>query len=319
MRWLIFTNGALDSAASRLRAFYPLLFSSFADRHTVLINPPEFSVEEIDVLYIQKCFIPTVGEIARHCRAAGKKIIFDLDDPPEIVTEYDNSKTLATYLSAADHITTDTPERAKHFQEIYNLPRPLEIIPDCIDISDESQMAREWSQPAAHRGRVSAVWFGNADNFHSIQDAFIELSRMDGLDLYVVSSGALGQWIEQNKLPYHFIPWSLDFWERYRGAFDICLLSHFGSDISMSKGENKMVTALANGVLPIVSRTPAYERLADRIKLSDHVFDTTRELVEIVRKKMIDPSRVSLGDIREVLLGLYSRERIASQLEALVS
>lgn len=90
------------------------------------------------------------------------------------------------------------------------------------------------------------------------------------------------------------------------------LLNHSFDEASQFKCENKMVLSIAIGLIPIVSRTPAYETLAKKLNADCLVFDNLSEVFDIVES--LDPVWINNFRLRAkaYVLEYYSNENVFS-------
>lgn len=163
-------------------------------------------------------------------------------------------------------------------------------------------------------GPIRIYWFGNGCNFLSIKNEFETLWHTLGerISLHVITDDR--SVIEG--MPYvEFIKWNYDSFCHELSEADVCLLSHFGSRVSLSKTANKMVTSIMLGVPVVASDTPEYSALAKRCGLEAFLFRDAASMVDAVRRLMkVEPRENYLSSAQAIVTNLYALDVITTRL-----
>jgi hypothetical protein len=158
MRINYFPAGGLEFASSRLRVF-KIAAALRNLGHGVIFK--DFSIANCDAIVFQKNW-NHYGAMQMF-KAAGKRIIFDVDDliatpiPPEV-----------------DVITVDTAAKLALF------PNAV-VIPDALDVESNSPRKVEHAEKL-----TKVVWVGNSENTYHLRNA-AEACRRLGLELTVIT------------------------------------------------------------------------------------------------------------------------------------
>jgi len=171
--------------------------------------------------------------------------------------------------------------------------KPVHTLPETIDrlaTGPDGDVSSLIGFPAKSSRRV--CWFGYAESFEKgmasvapiIKNA-LSVNHIDSFSIIVDTMRFYNFWgfdtIEFDSATFHNIA----------SHFDYVILSHFPLDLSVNsliKSPNKAVTSLFSGLIPLASRTPAYESLFAQLGLSDFLFSSPRELYDLLSR--LDPA-----------------------------
>jgi len=226
-----------------------------------------------DFLFIQKRTDDNAFDAARACKRAGGFVVFDTDDFPSC-PEF--RKRAGELISLADAVTTATPEQQELARGIFSLPTDKKVFclpnPADYELLEPSLKLHHSSYP------LKVVWFGNVENFpvHRVG----AITSLPELEFHAITnaSDALRQQFPQCV----FHAWSYCGFSAAISSFDICVLSHEGSEISNAKSSNKMATAILHGVPVVASCTPDYERLARAAGVAQWLYDDLQGMLRCV-------------------------------------
>jgi SAM-dependent methyltransferase len=278
--------GTMDTASSRLRCY--TLAQELANLgFTVQLGMvPE---QIVDVLFVQKRINAEVLELAKAVKWRGGLVIYDIDDYGDALAGLKvESKVHSEFIDQCDVISVDTDVRHDVFaaDPLYARIPNRWVIPDPIDYVGGT-FGTGHNTPVRQGGLIGC-WFGNAPNivpaipYLEVARQCSAVARMD-----VISNkeflGKLGEMLPD----YRIEAWALNTFPQRLRESDFCLLIHDTGVEGVQKSNNKMLAALALGVVPFVSRTPAYESAARAMCLEDLLLDTPEDLSGKLTKKKI--------------------------------
>jgi predicted SAM-dependent methyltransferase len=233
------------------------------------------------VLYVQKVSSPEIVEHARRVRAEGGHVVFDIDDWGDAVPWLAaQPQLLVDLLAHCSAVSVDTTVRAEVLAKESNyrdvpafwvVPDPIDYVDQMIDIPARA--------PADGSRALSACWFGNGPNLPPALP-YIQAALMSGsLERFTVITNSQFVASMQQSWPMLAIEaWELETFPRRLREHDFCLLVHNTDIEGLQKSNNKMLAALAQGVVPLVSNTPAYAETARLIGLPELVIDSPQDL-----------------------------------------
>ena len=269
--------GSEDLASSRLRCFG--IHNNLCKRG---IHSRIGYREDADILVVQKKVDHLVMQRVYQAFRAGQKLIFDIDDLEDAY--FGHGEYVDTLVETADLITTATKEQKEYIQGKYGpagegCSLMVSVLPNPVDYGLNAPIERN-HQPAE---KLKVVWFGADQNLRSIRTGLERILTSDFCDLGLITVPGK----ETAKMTARYanctvVSWTLDGFVEELGRYDVAVLSHHGNEITQAKSANKMVTAVMCGLPVIASRTPDYERLACKLGVSDYLFRTDAELMEIL-------------------------------------
>lgn len=266
--------GGIEIASSRLRCYFI---------HNYLLNNGVNSKigfdKDFDILIVQKsCNYITVDK-AYECKKKGIFLIIDVDDFPND-EEYSECLTLLACL--ADLITTATPEQCDYFNKNYSKLNIIKNKVVCIPNSIDYGLKNPIKKIHKYNSLLNIVWFGN---FENAPFEILEIvSSLPDTAITLITNADIKSIKEHFK--YNFIPWDLENFSETLSKFDLCILSHNGSEISSAKSSNKMVSSILHGVPVIASATADYTRVAKIGDITNCLFndiDTLLYLIDVYR------------------------------------
>jgi len=242
LRVLVNAYGDMTSASARIRTWNRL--ASISDKVDVdIYSGNAGEVENADVVYLQKRANPVTFDLVNTAHAAGKKVVFDIDDHIGCSASEHLNKEM---LCKADAIVVDTRFKRDEFSQYTS--RPIEIIPDGIDYFTE------WFDVKVENKVESVCTFGWDHNVKAAIPAMLELSKK-----YKTAC------ISNKPIPEcEFIPWELPSFIDNLKRFDCAYLAHGDHPNDRLRCCNRLLTALFCGLVTVVRDTPEYrETLAE--------------------------------------------------------
>ena len=305
---LALTCGGISVASSRLRSFYPF---QAADKSSYQVNRvlTYQSFVGSDVIHFQKTLNPFQFFLNIFGRLLGKVTVFDVDDQPHniFVACAMNMNVLISKL-----IVVDTEERRAYWVSRYPFKKVI-VIPDVCD--GVATSLPQISYPRVGE-ELSVVWIGHPTNIWSIESLLKYFqSSSEGLKLKLTVISNLSELSSFMQLyeKTNFVEWRENILLEDCDKYHFMILNHDFDDASRMKSDNKMVLSFMAGIMPIVSATPSYKRLAAAVNLEKIVFDDLTDVFEIVRKLDIEDFS-KIADVRNWVLNKYSNANFFKSL-----
>ena len=286
MKIAAFNYGGIDQASSRLRSFYVFQSPVWQD-HDVVFNPKFSSINSFQCLHFQVVFKPRFILLALYARLTGKQVIYDIDDQTNKI-KYLIPLLLMVFL--ANTVVTDTELRKKY---LYRKTRKknITVIGDALDSNqydfEKKNLLRVSPRELDSKERSIIIWVGNVDNFNSFKTLIDADERFFQYEIIVVTDITNPSRVELNHPNYSIKQWSIN-WASYLNNENryFMLLNH--NDIndknSIYKSEVKMISAIYNLVMPIVSNSYAYSALAGKLNANFLVFDNKSSPFDLIVK-----------------------------------
>lgn len=232
------------------------------------------------LLYVQKRVTPEILGHAKRVRAEGGRVVFDIDDWGSALDWVKADPALfAEFLSLTDAVSVDTEVRADVFRKdpVYAAVPQFWVIPDPIDYIDA--VAAELPARRFDERPLQGCWFGNAPNANPAvpyMQAALQSGRVGRFS--VITNADYVPRLQQAWPMLGVEAWQLETFPARLREHDFCLLIHDTTIEGVQKSNNKMLAALGQGVMPLVSNTPAYAELAQHIGVPDLVLDAPADL-----------------------------------------
>ena len=286
MKIAAYTDSGIQMASSRLRSFYVFQSPVWQD-HDVVFNPKFSSINSFQCLHFQVVFKPRFILLALYARLTGKKVIYDIDDQTNKI-KYLIPLLLMVFL--ANTVVTDTELRKKY---LYRKTRKknIVVIPGVLDINqydfEKKNLLRAAPREIEGKEKSIIIWLGNVDNFNSFKTLIDADERFSQYEIVVVTDITNPSRVELNHPNYTIKQWSIN-WASYLNNENryFMLLNH--NDIndknSIYKSEVKMISAIYNLVMPIVSNSYAYFALAGKLNANFLVFDNKSSPFDLIVK-----------------------------------
>lgn len=282
MKIAAYTIGGIERASSRLRSFY--LFSTANQYNVEVIRPTRYLdalSADIDLVHIQKIVSIKLIPAIVFFRLKGLKVVYDVDDQPGRPNIFLGGLIFLSYFFAAlfsSYLTVDTEARKQYWKKYL----PLKKIIVVNDVADTVESRLKIFDRSNISFNDTFFWIGYSLNLKSIS-VFLEYLRSSNKYKLVVSTEEKS--IKKLKEKYQFIdfiPWfdGVSYSSEIKAKYMI--LNHDIDDASLMKSENKMVLAILSGYIPIVSRTPAYEKLAKLLDAEFLLFDQFDDINNII-------------------------------------
>lgn len=266
------------------------------------------------LLYVQKRVTPQVLAHARLVRQRGGHVVFDIDDWGSALDWVKaDPELLANFLALCSAVSVDTEVRAEVFakDEVYRAVPEFWVIPDPIDYVEGEIESPVTSMAGEHP--LSGCWFGNAPNLAPAVP-YIQAALQSGSvsSFSVITNAQFVPQLQQLWPMLSLEAWQLETFAQRLRAHDFCLLIHDSGVEGVQKSNNKMLAALAQGVVPLVSNTPAYADLARRIGLPELVLNSPEDLVDSLRAD-------SMRTLRDGVQGEACRNALRAFMPAVVA
>lgn len=309
MKISAFTIGSENVASSRLRSFYPFYHASKYGIE-VFRDQGVRKILESDCLHIQKIFNLKLFLLAVLFRLLGRKVIFDFDDQQYGMR---NFIYMILHIWIATYVTTDTEPRKIYWEKFCFIRKRIVVIPDAID-----KPLMHIYQPIkceANDLNRNIIWIGSESTFGSILPLVKFLKDCRKYKLTVITGGANIENLSKIYPWIKFLKWKMDilFDEEYEGSFMV--LNHdVDENTARLKSDNKMVLAIAAGLIPVVSRTFSYERLASRLSAINLVYDDILDSIPIIESININWASSFLKEARDYIDEIYSSEVVFRKL-----
>lgn len=308
--------GTIDVASSRLRCIglaRELQFLGY-DAHL----GAEFS-RNADVLFVQKRINHSVLSTARAVKARGGRVIYDVDDYGDALKWVETSPHVhAEFMGYCDAICVDTEMR----RDVLAKDRAYAGVPEWWVVPDPIDYIGFTENPLAPPSDIDAAsglvacWFGNAPNITPAVPYLEAVHKNPAVRRIDVISNRDFRRKLTKSLPYcNVMAWDLKSFPGRLRTSDFCLLIHDASIDGIQKSNNKMLAALALGVIPFASRSPAYEATAMRMGLEGLLLDCPNDLSPKLSPQNIATLRAAMATPRcQDELALYSPHAIALEL-----
>lgn len=265
-----------------------------------------------DVLVVQKTSSPALVARARAVRAMGGQVIFDIDDWGHALPwAVRDPALLADLLAACTVVSVDTAQRAAVLRQdpAYAAIAHCWVLPDPVDYLDGPLPAlppapAATAQPAA---KLAGCWFGNGPNLAPALPCLQAALGTDRLSRFgLITNHQFVAQLQQAMPMLAVEAWQLETFAARLRDHDFCLLVHDTNTEGLQKSNNKMLAALGQGVVPLVSNTPAYAETARLIGIPELVFDSPADLASRIDATQLAAlrQRIQGPACQQVLQGL---------------
>lgn len=310
---VIYAHGNISLASTRLRAIY--LFGSAKNfNYITSYNLNTLRSFSGDVLYLQMVYKPQQIFQAIFFRALRKQVIFDIDDTP---TLYRHKLAMFLLSNIASAVTVDSFAR-KDFCDKQIIFKKSIVIRDPIDINPMNQNNFAQRQLSSQGG---ILWIGNRENLHSIEPMLKVMESQRTRKFFIASNFEADDPIKDKFKEVNFLDWEIDIsYDTEKIDASFMVLSHLSTRDPSSeyKSENKMVTAIASGLIPVVSSSPAYLELAIALDAKRLVFNSLEEVPMILNNLEDEWMKNFSIRAKAYIKDHYSHESIFQNLRALV-
>jgi hypothetical protein len=290
----ILPAGRIEAASARIRAFSLCsALAGAAQSAEIRVLP------DADVLFIQKRITDDILRYARHIRNRGGLVLYDLDDSGKRALDWlkISPSQWQEMLAVADAFTTNTPARQALIEQEFPGAK-VRLLPDSIDYGPPTPYR---AAPEATPKRLKLLWFGHGSNLGLVAPYLQTLCSLD-LDFCIATNAEVLASL-QAKLPgVGLVPWSLESFPAFLRTCQLSFLVHQGDVHDRAKSSNKMLASIANGVVPIVSDTPEYARLAKEVGAADSLFASPEQLAAAIRRYATAAARTAYLDAAQPLV-----------------
>ena len=319
----------INSASSRLRCF------GLARELQKLGYETNFDlnlVSKSHILFVQKIVSAKVSELVKSFKSLGGLVIYDIDDYGELAlgSLKASPEVFSDFMSSVSIVTVDTVFRKNFLSQDLNYKniKDIWVIPDPIDyIENLGEIVKHNDSPESFQ----CCWFGNAPNIIPAIPYLSCLSTSPYVSRVIAITNS--EYVDDFKNSYPFmitVPWTLDGFPSLMRQIDFCVLAHDNSVAGGQKSNNKMLAAIALGVVPFVSRTNSYELTAKELNIPELIIDSPQDLIDRLkptvfngirekifsnacRNKLLENSPETVARIFIVQLGRYIQNNMNSQ------
>ncbi len=273
----------VNSASSRLRCFgLARELAKLGYRTSFgfsLENPP-------DIFFVQKIVNAEVVGLAQFVRGTGGIVIYDIDDYGDLGlgSLKADAETFNRFIRLVSIVVVDTTYRQQILQREYGFSdvEAMWVIQDPIDYIGSCL-------PEIHSragSKLHGCWFGNAPNIVPALPYLLEVAKADEVaDVRVLTNQDYVAQINTRFPQLATSAWVLETFPAILSSMDFCILIHDATIAGLQKSNNKMLVALALGVVPFVSRTPAYAQTAVEMGIVELVVESPREIIDRIKPK----------------------------------
>ncbi|MBF0328705.1 MAG: hypothetical protein HQL10_06080 [Nitrospirae bacterium] len=276
MKIAAYTVGDIKVASARLRSFY--LFHSASNYGFEVFR--DLSIwQSIDCkyLHLQGCYTPRFVLHAIIFRLLGKRVFFDVNDMPTRKRHF----IFFVIMTKIANIVLVALETTKNYLTKYVDFSKIFVFPTVIDVNPNKINKLFFVRNENSRG---IFWIGHPGNLISIEE-FMNIIRFRHEYRLIVCTKLTEIKSYIKKYPWvTFIDWNVDSALDCKLDIGYCILNHAGCSQALLRGDSKMILAIAVGLIPIVSRTPAYENLAKVLDAERLIFNELAEVFVIIEK-----------------------------------
>ena len=313
MKIAAYTIGSIERASSRLRSFY--LFDLANKLNIEVIRPSRYRdalKKDVDLVHIQKIISIGLPFMVILYRLKGIKVVYDLDDQPGRPNVILGSMIFLGYfiVSLLSSVLVVNTQIRKLYWKKYLPFKKIIVIHDVADVADVNLKIMDRSNISSND---TFFWTGYSANLKSIA-AFLDVVKTTNQYNLIVSTEEKAIAQLKNKYSFvEFIPWfdGVAYDPKINAKFMI--LNHSLDDgNSRFKSENKMLLAILAGFVPIVSRTPAYEKLAKLLGAEFLLFDHIDDIVKKIDKLRGMEFYEFFSESNAIIYDNYSKESVLS-------
>lgn len=286
----LYPAATINSASSRLRCYgLGRELAGLGYRVSIGIDPVNFP----QILFVQKVINPEVLGLARMVHDKGGLIVYDIDDygAEALGSLKADEATFDQFIQLVSIVVVDTETRQDVFRKEPGFSHISEVwvVPDPIDYIESS--TRDTPRAIKDSGqKLHACWFGNAPNIVPALPYLQELVHADNVaDVSVITNANYVEYFYNNHPQFVTSAWDLNTFPGQLRSMDFCVLAHAPTLEGVQKSNNKMLAALALGVVPFVSRTPAYTETAQLMNMPELVVDSPQELLDRIKPENFTP------------------------------
>jgi hypothetical protein len=166
--------------------------------------------------------------------------------------------------------------------------------------------------------KVRVAWFGYSESFDKSMAYLVpalELRLKNGtvsrFNIYAERNIAFSKLFHYEKFDEKTIATKLSLENNY------CILSHIPFDLNLNtliKSDNKLISAINCGLIPICSYTPNYKDLMDKLGLSKFLFKNSDELISIIDNLDLINDTLLLTSAKLSLANILSKRNIDNSL-----
>ena len=227
----------------------------------------------------------------------------------------------------ANKVVTDT-ELRKNYLYKRTRKKNIVVIGDALDSNQydfkKKNLLRVAPKELFNKRKSIIIWVGNVDNFNSFKILIDADDRFSNYEIIVVTDITDPSRVKLNHPNYSIKQWSIN-WASYLNNEDryFMLLNHndMNDKNSIYKSEVKMISAIYNFIMPVVSNSYAYYALAEKLNADFLVFDNKSSPFDLIVKIDIKDNEFFNNFFNQSLKLInrnYSSDAIAKQLLNLI-
>lgn len=198
--------------------------------------------------------------------------------------------------------------------------KPVYVLPEGLD--DALERVR-CDFPIKHDTRM--MWFGYPESFYKAMSSLVPVIDV-ALHRKLISSFVVvtDQRRFENFSELSIAQYDYRTMQKMCTEFDYCILSHFPLDLAMNsyiKSDNKLVSAVMMGLIPLVSATPNYQSVMKECGLERFVFESPSDLLKLLERidPVSDSRMIRESQIVRLLYNRHSDEQIANEFLHILS
>lgn len=240
MKTLFLTAGDINTASSRIRAYWPAKYME--DTESIpLTHLAEVVPDTKNYIFQKAVNIALLDWLINK----GKRVYWDICEPHHWFSP-NESRTIADKVHG---VVACSSFLAEDWSEWYG--KPCTVIPDRIDLSEYPiQRKHEDTKP------VRFIWFGYSQNRFAFFGALANLERLAAngheITLTIFDDAPDNRWNITDAFPVEYWGWSLAHENEIIASHDIAVLPPYPGPWGKVKSDNRSQTAEACG-LPVTS------------------------------------------------------------------
>lgn len=285
MNLAAFTTGDISIGSSRLRSFNIFNSNVWKD-HSIVFNPRFSSIHNFQWIHIQKMFTPKFIFLVIYARLIGKFIIFDIDDEAKKITHH---IAIFIMIILSNKVVTDNDKR-KQVLIKRTKRKDIEVISDTLDAQERVNEKVNFSVPnngfQKEKSKSVILWIGNVANFNSFKNLIESDDRFYQYEIIVITDISISSKVVLSHPNYKSTQWSLHWYDELDTSNRyFMLLNHDdpNDEASFLKSENKMVMAIYHSIIPIISNTFSYVRLAKKLDAEFLIFKKNQYPYDLIK------------------------------------
>jgi len=307
MKIAAFHHGDINIASTRLRSIY--LFDYLFDNNIKIFrNVGLLKSLSCKIIHFHMKYKPSDLIKLIIYRIFKKIVIFDVDDNPIF---FKHKFFFIIMLNLASRISVDTKVRMLYLKKYTLNKKKIFVLRDIIDL-EPNQFNK--IKKKIFIDNSSFFWIGNRENYPSIHEFVQKVKKKPEIKLTIIANLD-----NQNSLDIKFSNIKFYNW-RKNIAFDesnFCTYAIFNHTLNYNdnfKSENKMVLAIAAGMIPLVSDSPSYSYLAKKLDAEILIYNNFNDVFGIIKKIDLQWKSEFIYRAQKYIIAEYSNKVIFKKL-----